>query len=150
MPPSFHNPLITRGVDSKLGRFTVTVIEFSISTHVLRHAKNIELQDIRFCCVLKLRLLLWTVNVIEVLFKEILTTFFVRFFHSSNLSSSSSKGIFMKFHLVVISLVFLAVPLTAQDALLPYATGNVTEFLQANKASGLPSIVLYNFNLDSG
>jgi hypothetical protein len=56
----------------------------------------------------------------------------------------------VKFHLVVISLVFLAAPATAQDAPLPYATGTVTEFLQANKASSLPSIVLYNFNLESG
>lgn len=38
----------------------------------------------------------------------------------------------------------------AQESSLPYAIGNVKDFLETNRANGTPSVVLYNFNLESG
>lgn len=46
-------------------------------------------------------------------------------------------------------LLFTATAL-AQEPTLPYAIGNVEDFLERNKANGTPSVVLYNFNLESG
>ena len=46
-------------------------------------------------------------------------------------------------------LLFTATTL-AQESTLPYAIGNVEDFLETNKANGTPSVVLYNFNLESG
>jgi hypothetical protein len=46
-------------------------------------------------------------------------------------------------------LLFTATAL-AQEPTLPYAIGNVEDFLETNKANGIPSVVLYNFNLESG
>ena len=56
----------------------------------------------------------------------------------------------MKNILSLLSLLLLAAPAFAQDMPLPYAQGNVNRFLEANKANKLPSVVLYNFNLESG
>ena len=47
-------------------------------------------------------------------------------------------------------LLLLVAPAFAQEMPLPYAQGNVNRFLEANKAKKLPSVVLYNFNLESG
>ena len=56
----------------------------------------------------------------------------------------------MKNILSLFPLLLLAAPAFAQDLPLPYAQGNVNRFLEANKANKLPSVVLYNFNLESG
>jgi len=56
----------------------------------------------------------------------------------------------MKNILSLLTLLLLAAPAFAQDMPLPYAQGNVNRFLEANKANKLPSVVLYNFNLESG
>ena len=56
----------------------------------------------------------------------------------------------MKNILSLLPLLLLAAPAFAQDMPLPYAQGNVNRFLEANKANKLPSVVLYNFNLESG
>jgi hypothetical protein len=56
----------------------------------------------------------------------------------------------MKISTMVIPLLVLAAPAFAQEMTLPYAQGNVNRFLEANKANKLPSVVLYNFNLESG
>ena len=46
-------------------------------------------------------------------------------------------------------LLFTATAFT-QEPTLPYAIGNVKTFLETNKANSTPSVVLYNFNLESG
>lgn len=46
-------------------------------------------------------------------------------------------------------LLFTATAFTQEPAL-PYAIGNVKNFLETNKANSTPSVVLYNFNLESG
>jgi hypothetical protein len=51
--------------------------------------------------------------------------------------------------LAVVLLLFTATAL-AQGPTLPYTIGNVEDFLKTNKANGTPSVVLYNFNLESG
>ena len=56
----------------------------------------------------------------------------------------------MKISTMVIPLLVLAAPAFAQEMPLPYAQGNVNRFLEANKANKRPSVVLYNFNLESG
>lgn len=56
----------------------------------------------------------------------------------------------MKLPLIAIPVIFMAMPALAQKPSLPYATGSVQKFLAENKANNLPSVVLYNFNLDSG
>ena len=56
----------------------------------------------------------------------------------------------MKLSLTVLSLVLLAPTAFAQKSTLPYATGSGEQFLKANQAKKVPSVVLYNFNLDSG
>ena len=56
----------------------------------------------------------------------------------------------MKRLLLAIALVSMAVPATAQEAKLPYDTGSVEEFLKKNRAAKKPSVVLYNFDLESG
>ena len=56
----------------------------------------------------------------------------------------------MKFPVITLAVIFLAPPLPAQEPVLPYATGEVQEFLEKNRAEKMPSIVLYNFDLDSG
>ncbi len=56
----------------------------------------------------------------------------------------------MKISTMAIPLLLLAAPAFAQEMTLPYAQGNVNRFLEANKANKLPSVVLYNFNLESG
>ena len=56
----------------------------------------------------------------------------------------------MKISTMVIPLLVLAAPAFAQEMTLPYAQGNVNRFLEANKANKRPSVVLYNFNLESG
>ena len=56
----------------------------------------------------------------------------------------------MNFAPMAMPLLLLTAPAFAQDIPLPYAKGNVTRFLEANKAKKLPSVVLYNFNLESG
>ena len=63
---------------------------------------------------------------------------------------SSKKVLLMKLPLIAIPLIFMAMPACAQEATLPYATGSVQEFLKKNKAKKSPSVVLYNFNLESG
>ena len=56
----------------------------------------------------------------------------------------------MKISTMATGLLLLAAPAFAQEVTLPYAQGNVNRFLEANKANKLPSVVLYNFNLESG
>ena len=56
----------------------------------------------------------------------------------------------MKLPLIAIPLMLLAMPANAQEPTLPYATGSVQEFLKKNKARKSPSVVLYNFDLESG
>ena len=56
----------------------------------------------------------------------------------------------MKLSTMATGLLLLAAPALSQDMPLPYAQGNVNRFLEANKANKLPSVVLYNFNLESG
>ena len=56
----------------------------------------------------------------------------------------------MKLLALVIPFVFLALPLMAQEPVLPYSTESVQQFLAKNRAAKIPSVVLYNFNLESG
>ena len=56
----------------------------------------------------------------------------------------------MKRFLIALALISLALPVAAQEAKLPYDTGSVEEFLKKNKAAKKPSVVLYNFDLESG
>jgi hypothetical protein len=56
----------------------------------------------------------------------------------------------MKRILIALALVSMALPGTAQEAKLPYDTGSVEDFLKKNKAAKKPSVVLYNFDLESG
>ncbi len=56
----------------------------------------------------------------------------------------------MKLLALVIPFVFLALPLMAQDADLPSPAEGVQPVLAKNRAEKTPSIVLYNFNLESG
>ena len=56
----------------------------------------------------------------------------------------------MKFAAFVIPLIFLALPGLAQQPDLPYSTESVQQFLDKNRAEKTPSIVLYNFDLESG
>ena len=56
----------------------------------------------------------------------------------------------MKRFLIALALVAMALPAAAQKAELPYDTGGVEEFLKKNKAAKKPSVVLYNFDLESG
>ena len=56
----------------------------------------------------------------------------------------------MKLSTMAIPMLLLVAPAFAQDLPLPYAQGNVNRCLEANKANKLPSVVLYNFNLESG
>ncbi len=56
----------------------------------------------------------------------------------------------MKLSTMATGLLLLAAPAFAQEMPLPYAQGNVNRFLEANKANKRPSVVLYNFNLESG
>ena len=48
------------------------------------------------------------------------------------------------------ALLLFTVTAFAQKPTLPYAIGNVKDFLETNKANSTPSVVLYNFNLESG
>ncbi len=56
----------------------------------------------------------------------------------------------MKRFLIALALISLALPVAAQEAKLPYDTGSVEGFLKKNKAAKKPSVVLYNFDLESG
>lgn len=56
----------------------------------------------------------------------------------------------MKLITLVIPLIFLALPLMAQEPELPYSTESVQQFLDKNRAEKTPSVVLYNFDLESG
>lgn len=56
----------------------------------------------------------------------------------------------MKRILIAIALASMTLPATAQEAKLPYDTGSVEDFLKKNKAAKKPSVVLYNFDLESG
>lgn len=56
----------------------------------------------------------------------------------------------MRFTAVVIPLIFLALPGLAQQLDLPYSTESVQQFLAKNRAAKKPSVVLYNFDLESG
>ena len=56
----------------------------------------------------------------------------------------------MKRFLIALALISLALPVAAQEAKLPYDTGSVEAFLKKNKAAKKPSVVLYNFDLESG
>ncbi len=56
----------------------------------------------------------------------------------------------MKLLALVIPFVFLALPLMAQEPVLPYSTESVQQFLAKNRAEKTPSIVLYNFDIESG
>lgn len=54
-------------------------------------------------------------------------------------------------NLAAAALLTICTPAVAQAATeLPYATGSVDAFLRANKAASKQSVVLYNFNLESG
>jgi hypothetical protein len=56
----------------------------------------------------------------------------------------------MKPTMVAGALLLFTATALAQESTLPYAIGNVEDFLETNKANGTPSVVLYNFNLESG
>lgn len=56
----------------------------------------------------------------------------------------------MKPTILASALLLFTVTALAQEPLLPYATGNVQDFLDTNKANETSSVVLYNFNLESG
>ena len=56
----------------------------------------------------------------------------------------------MKPAMLASALLLFAAAALAQESTLPYAIGNVEDFLETNKANGTPSVVLYNFNLESG
>ena len=56
----------------------------------------------------------------------------------------------MKFAVLTSALLLLTTTAIAQRPTLPYAIGNVEDFLETNKATNTPSVVLYNFNLESG
>ena len=59
-------------------------------------------------------------------------------------------GLPMKPFPLLIFLISWSPLLVAQEVPLPYATGSVDAFLKNNVAHQKPSIVLYNFNLESG
>lgn len=56
----------------------------------------------------------------------------------------------MKPTMLASALLLFAATALAQEPTLPYAVGNVKDFLETNKANNTPSVVLYNFNLESG
>ena len=56
----------------------------------------------------------------------------------------------MKLTLLAVTLMLVTATVLAQEPTLPYAVGNVEDFLETNQTSGRPSLVLYNFNLESG
>ena len=56
----------------------------------------------------------------------------------------------MKTLLILFSFFFLVAGAAGQEFDLPYAQGNVKEFLKECRNNDQPSIVLYNFNLESG
>jgi hypothetical protein len=56
----------------------------------------------------------------------------------------------MKPTMLASALLLFAATALAQEPTLPYTIGGVEDFLETNKANGTPSVVLYNFNLESG
>ncbi|MBT4692211.1 MAG: hypothetical protein HOB73_02585 [Planctomycetaceae bacterium] len=56
----------------------------------------------------------------------------------------------MKPTILTSALLLFTVAAFAEQPPLPYATGGVIDFLKTNKSNGTPSVVLYNFNLESG
>ena len=56
----------------------------------------------------------------------------------------------MKQLILIVSLGMLTGPLLGQDVFLPYAQGDVESFLAQNRMAQQPSVVLYNFDLESG
>ena len=56
----------------------------------------------------------------------------------------------MKPTMLASALLLFAATALAQGPTLPYTIGSVEDFLETNKVNGTPSVVLYNFNLESG
>jgi hypothetical protein len=56
----------------------------------------------------------------------------------------------MKPTMLASALLLFAATALAQGPTLPYATNSVADFLETNKANNTPSVVLYNFDLESG
>ncbi len=56
----------------------------------------------------------------------------------------------MKQLILFVSLGLLTIPSLGQDVFLPYAQGDVESFLSQNRIAQQPSVVLYNFDLESG
>lgn len=56
----------------------------------------------------------------------------------------------MRYATMALAFALLPGAVLAQENVLPYETGSVEKFLEANKAKGVASVVLYNFNLESG